>query len=292
VVLFDFGARTSDGVAKRDAFARKIMACAPQAATCEWPAPPLQGSGHSSGHRDDRHYQQAPSPLGGGGGASAGGGGGAAPDRDASAAAARQWHKNVTEWTAKWQRREVSNFEYLMALNTFAGRSFNDLCQYPVFPWVLNDYRTKAEALHDARTAAVESAAAAESGVNKESEAAVEPKVATAAAAAANGTAAKTTETLPGRTDAPLHNAASESSSSSTSSSSSSISTSPMDADAAYAVEWSRRRAERGAPLLLSDPLGSGGGDDSASSCRLDLSDPTLFRDLSKPMGALDPTRY
>lgn len=23
-----------------------------------------------------------------------------------------------------------------MGLNTLAGRSFNDLCQYPVFPWV------------------------------------------------------------------------------------------------------------------------------------------------------------
>lgn len=27
-----------------------------------------------------------------------------------------------------------------MALNTLAGRSFNDLTQYPVFPWVLRDY--------------------------------------------------------------------------------------------------------------------------------------------------------
>lgn len=35
-----------------------------------------------------------------------------------------------------WQRRRISNFEYLMGLNTLAGRSFNDLCQYPVFPWV------------------------------------------------------------------------------------------------------------------------------------------------------------
>lgn len=27
-----------------------------------------------------------------------------------------------------------------MAINTLAGRSFNDLTQYPVFPWVLCDY--------------------------------------------------------------------------------------------------------------------------------------------------------
>ena len=27
-----------------------------------------------------------------------------------------------------------------MHLNTLAGRSYNDLTQYPVFPWVLSDY--------------------------------------------------------------------------------------------------------------------------------------------------------
>ena len=40
----------------------------------------------------------------------------------------------------KWRRREVSNFEYIMRLNTIAGRSMNDLTQYPVFPWILADY--------------------------------------------------------------------------------------------------------------------------------------------------------
>ncbi|KRX81771.1 WD repeat and FYVE domain-containing protein 3, partial [Trichinella pseudospiralis] len=28
----------------------------------------------------------------------------------------------------------------LMHLNTLAGRSYNDLSQYPVFPWILSDY--------------------------------------------------------------------------------------------------------------------------------------------------------
>ena len=27
-----------------------------------------------------------------------------------------------------------------MQLNTIAGRTYNDLAQYPVFPWVLADY--------------------------------------------------------------------------------------------------------------------------------------------------------
>ncbi|XP_078016803.1 WD repeat- and FYVE domain-containing protein 4 isoform X2 [Epinephelus lanceolatus] len=42
----------------------------------------------------------------------------------------------------KWQRGEISNFEYLMHLNTIAGRTYNDLMQYPVFPWVLADYQS------------------------------------------------------------------------------------------------------------------------------------------------------
>ncbi|XP_008283899.1 neurobeachin-like protein 2 isoform X4 [Stegastes partitus] len=42
--------------------------------------------------------------------------------------------------TQKWVYREISNFEYLMQLNTIAGRTYNDLSQYPVFPWVLCDY--------------------------------------------------------------------------------------------------------------------------------------------------------
>ncbi|XP_037638382.1 WD repeat- and FYVE domain-containing protein 4 isoform X1 [Sebastes umbrosus] len=43
----------------------------------------------------------------------------------------------------KWQRGEISNFEYLMHLNTLAGRTYNDLMQYPVFPWVLADYQSE-----------------------------------------------------------------------------------------------------------------------------------------------------
>lgn len=38
------------------------------------------------------------------------------------------------------KRGEISNFQYLMHLNTLAGRSYNDLMQYPVFPWILADY--------------------------------------------------------------------------------------------------------------------------------------------------------
>ncbi|XP_076127007.1 WD repeat and FYVE domain-containing protein 3 [Alosa pseudoharengus] len=42
--------------------------------------------------------------------------------------------------TQRWERGEISNFQYLMHLNTLAGRSYNDLMQYPVFPWILAEY--------------------------------------------------------------------------------------------------------------------------------------------------------
>ncbi|CAM6090221.1 unnamed protein product [Calypogeia fissa] len=48
-----------------------------------------------------------------------------------------------TQLTERWARHEITNFEYLMQLNTLAGRSFNDPTQYPIFPWVLADYTSK-----------------------------------------------------------------------------------------------------------------------------------------------------
>ena len=46
----------------------------------------------------------------------------------------------VSGLVKKWVRREISNFDYLIQLNTIAGRTYNDLSQYPVFPWILKDY--------------------------------------------------------------------------------------------------------------------------------------------------------
>jgi hypothetical protein len=51
--------------------------------------------------------------------------------------------------TKRWVNREISNLEYLMYLNTRAGRSFKDLAQYPVMPWVLADYKSEKLNLAD-----------------------------------------------------------------------------------------------------------------------------------------------
>ena len=43
-------------------------------------------------------------------------------------------------FTKQWLSNTMSNFEYLMHLNNFAGRTFSSLCLYPYLPWVLRDY--------------------------------------------------------------------------------------------------------------------------------------------------------
>ncbi|CAG9583694.1 conserved hypothetical protein [Leishmania major strain Friedlin] len=45
--------------------------------------------------------------------------------------------------TALWRNRLLSNFDYLLVLNLLAGRTLNDMTQYPVFPWVLSDYTSE-----------------------------------------------------------------------------------------------------------------------------------------------------
>ncbi|KAL8895603.1 MAG: hypothetical protein Q9192_003538 [Flavoplaca navasiana] len=54
--------------------------------------------------------------------------------------------------TRRWTQGEISNFNYLMHINTMAGRTFNDLTQYPVFPWVIADYKSEELDLTDPRS--------------------------------------------------------------------------------------------------------------------------------------------
>eukprot|EP00271_Cylindrocystis_brebissonii_P020385 TRINITY_DN6725_c0_g2_i1.p1 TRINITY_DN6725_c0_g2~~TRINITY_DN6725_c0_g2_i1.p1 ORF type:complete len:926 (+),score=154.21 TRINITY_DN6725_c0_g2_i1:58-2835(+) len=66
-----------------------------------------------------------------------------------------QQEKTLQEWQRAWVNNEVSNKDYLMYLNREAGRSFNDLSQYPIFPWVIADFEsstldlTKSETFRD-----------------------------------------------------------------------------------------------------------------------------------------------
>ncbi|CAI5461598.1 unnamed protein product [Closterium sp. Yama58-4] len=53
---------------------------------------------------------------------------------------------------SQWSKRKISTFDYLMILNTLAGRTYNDLMQYPVFPWVIADYTSTKLDLSNAAT--------------------------------------------------------------------------------------------------------------------------------------------
>ena len=39
-----------------------------------------------------------------------------------------------------WSKNKISNYDYLMALNCFSGRSLNDLTQYFIFPWIIKNF--------------------------------------------------------------------------------------------------------------------------------------------------------
>ncbi|XP_023288682.1 lysosomal-trafficking regulator isoform X2 [Orussus abietinus] len=47
---------------------------------------------------------------------------------------------DLGEALALWRSGTLTNWEYITCLNKLAGRSYNDLMQYPVFPFVLADY--------------------------------------------------------------------------------------------------------------------------------------------------------
>ena len=46
----------------------------------------------------------------------------------------------LSKLISKWKEWKINNFEILMWLNIFENRSYNDISQYPVFPWVLSNY--------------------------------------------------------------------------------------------------------------------------------------------------------
>lgn len=54
-------------------------------------------------------------------------------------------HFNTTKFTESWVNGYLSNFKYLIHLNIYSGRSFNDENLYPIMPWIVNnisDYKS------------------------------------------------------------------------------------------------------------------------------------------------------
>ena len=52
----------------------------------------------------------------------------------------------------KWSDGFISTYSYLMILNTLSGRTYNNLAQYPVFPWILKDYFSTNIDLNESNT--------------------------------------------------------------------------------------------------------------------------------------------
>ena len=50
---------------------------------------------------------------------------------------------NIYEIKEKWYNNEISTFNFLMILNIYGNRSYKDITQYPIFPWVYPSNDTK-----------------------------------------------------------------------------------------------------------------------------------------------------
>ena len=50
-----------------------------------------------------------------------------------------------------WKNRTISSFEYLMWINFYSGRSYKDLGQYPIFPWIVTKYDIENLTVKDKR---------------------------------------------------------------------------------------------------------------------------------------------
>ncbi|XP_059049622.1 uncharacterized protein LOC131844698 [Achroia grisella] len=56
---------------------------------------------------------------------------------------ARSEPDTLSEAMSQWRSGNITNWEYLMRLNGLGGRTYNDLMQYPVFPFVIADYTSR-----------------------------------------------------------------------------------------------------------------------------------------------------
>ncbi|XP_022782202.1 lysosomal-trafficking regulator-like isoform X2 [Stylophora pistillata] len=60
-------------------------------------------------------------------------------------------YEHLMVLTNRWRMGQMTNFQYLTELNKMAGRSFNDLMQYPVFPFVLANFSSDVLDLNDVK---------------------------------------------------------------------------------------------------------------------------------------------
>ena len=52
----------------------------------------------------------------------------------------------------KWSNGFLNTYSYIMLLNTLSGRTYNNLAQYPIYPWILKDYSSNEIDLNESKT--------------------------------------------------------------------------------------------------------------------------------------------
>ena len=54
-------------------------------------------------------------------------------------------YNNIDSLLVNLKKKNISMFEFLMRLNLISNRSFKDVNQYPIFPWIISNYSSKNE---------------------------------------------------------------------------------------------------------------------------------------------------
>ena len=52
----------------------------------------------------------------------------------------KNYFKNQKYITSEWVEERLSTYEYLLFLNKYSARTYNDPNQYPIFPWLIQNY--------------------------------------------------------------------------------------------------------------------------------------------------------
>ena len=52
----------------------------------------------------------------------------------------KSYFKNQKYITSEWVEERLSTYEYLLFLNKYSARTYNDPNQYPIFPWLIQNY--------------------------------------------------------------------------------------------------------------------------------------------------------
>ena len=50
------------------------------------------------------------------------------------------YNKDISKLQLDYKKRKITTFQFLLKLNKYSSRTYNDVTQYPIIPWLLSDY--------------------------------------------------------------------------------------------------------------------------------------------------------